>query len=72
MFSNLGSGELVIIAVIIFFFFGGKKLKELAKGMGESSLELKRMKKEFDKAISNEDFDEEEPKEIIDKKSQES
>lgn len=69
MLSNLGSGELVIIAVILFFFFGGKKLKELAKGMGESSLELKRMKKEYEKAMNNEDPEDEEPKDKADSKT---
>ena len=71
MFSNLGSGELIIIGIIIFFLFGGKKLKELARGMGESSLELKKLKKEFNKAVSGDESDLEGKEENKDSKGSE-
>ena len=37
----------MIIAFIIVLFFGGKKINELARGMGESKKELKKVTKEI-------------------------
>lgn len=51
MFDNIGTTELVIIGVIILIFFGGNKLKEVARGLGESSKEIKKAKKEFEDAV---------------------
>lgn len=51
MFNNLGTGEIIIIAVVLMILFGGKKLPELARGIGEAS-------REFRKALNAE----EEPK----------
>jgi sec-independent protein translocase protein TatA len=45
MFSNIGTAEIIIIAVVLLILFGGKKLPELARGVGEAS-------KEFRKAFS--------------------
>jgi len=45
MFSNLGSGEILIIVLVLFFLFGSKKLPELARGLGESGKELKKAKR---------------------------
>ena len=45
---NLGSTEIIILAVIIVFFFGAQKLKELARGLGESAKELKKIQKGID------------------------
>ena len=39
---GLGIQELVIILVIAMFFFGGKKLPEMAKGLGKGIREFKR------------------------------
>jgi sec-independent protein translocase protein TatA len=50
-----GGWELVLVLVVIVLFFGGKKIPELAKGIGRGI-------KDFKKAI-NED-DEKETKEI--------
>ena len=36
LFFNLGTGEIVIICIAILLLFGGKKLPELAKGLGQS------------------------------------
>ena len=38
----MGTTELVIIAVVLLVLFGGKKLPELAKGLGEAIREFKR------------------------------
>lgn len=48
MLSNLGTGEVVIIAIIVLIFFGSKKLKELARGLGEASAEVKKITKEIE------------------------
>lgn len=47
MFNNLGTGEIIIIAIVLMILFGGKKLPELARGIGEAS-------REFRTALNNE------------------
>lgn len=46
MLSNIGSTELLVIALIMLLLFGGKKLPELARGVGDSI-------KEFRKAVKS-------------------
>lgn len=41
MFKNVGTSELILIIVIVFLIFGGKKLPEIAKGLGEAIKEFK-------------------------------
>jgi sec-independent protein translocase protein TatA len=53
MLKNIGSGELIIIAIVVLLLFGTKKLNELARGLGESTKELKKVKAEFNKAASD-------------------
>ena len=60
MLGNLGSGELVIIGILLLVFFGSKKLNELARGLGQSSKELKKMQREFNQEVSLEKPEEEE------------
>ncbi len=48
MLSNLGTGEIVIIAIVVLVFFGSQKLKELAKGLGEASSEIKKITKDLE------------------------
>jgi sec-independent protein translocase protein TatA len=43
---NLGGGELVVIAVVFLVLFGGKKLPEMAKGLGEGIRNFKQAIKE--------------------------
>ncbi len=38
---NLGGGEIFIIVVIILLLFGGKKIPELAKGLGKGIKDFK-------------------------------
>lgn len=47
MLNGIGTGELLIIAFVLMVLFGGKKLPELAKGLGSAITE-------FRKAASNE------------------
>jgi sec-independent protein translocase protein TatA len=53
MFNNIGTTEIVIVAVVILIFFGGKKLPELAKGIGEAIREFKKSAKDDDEPKSN-------------------
>jgi sec-independent protein translocase protein TatA len=46
MLSNIGSTELLVIAVILLLLFGGKKLPELARGVGDSIKEFRKAAKE--------------------------
>ncbi len=48
--GNLGTTEWIIIGVVVILLFGNKKLTELARGLGESGKEMKKIKKEFNKA----------------------
>ncbi len=52
MFKNLGTTEIIIIAVVLLVLFGGKKLPELARGLGQSGKELKKAKAELEKALT--------------------
>jgi TatA/E family protein of Tat protein translocase len=44
--------ELLVILGIVLVVFGGKKLPELAKGLGKSVSEFKKAKDEFDKEVA--------------------
>ena len=54
---SLGPWEIIIIFVVILLIFGGKKLPELAKGLGQGFKEFKKatndIKEEVDSAISD-------------------
>ena len=47
MFRDIGTPELIIIALVIIVLFGGKKLIEFARGLGESTKELKKVGREL-------------------------
>jgi TatA/E family protein of Tat protein translocase len=47
---GLGYGELLIILVIVLIVFGGKKLPELAKGLGQSVRNFRSAMKEPDES----------------------
>ena len=48
MFRSIGLPELLVILVVAVFLFGGKKIPEVAKGLGEGI-------KNFKSALKNED-----------------
>lgn len=66
--NNIGTTELIIIGVILLVLFGGKKLSELARGLGESGRELKNVKKEMTDAFNAEPEDKKETKKTAKKK----
>ncbi len=61
-FLGIGFVQWLIILFILFLLFGGKKMTELARGLGQSSKELKKAKKEFESIIENEPIAEEKKK----------
>jgi len=59
MFRSIGFPELMVILVVFFLLFGGKKLPELAKGLGEGIKNFKTaMKPEENNANANPNVDE--------------
>lgn len=62
-FLNMGSGEIMVILAVILLLFGGKKLPELAKGLGKGIREFKDasegVKREIHKNINLAGLDEE-------------
>lgn len=54
MFKNIGTPELIILLIVILVLFGGKKLPELARGLGLAGKELKNAKKDLQKTFKDE------------------
>jgi sec-independent protein translocase protein TatA len=57
MFGSLGIWEILIIFVIIALLFGGKKIPELAKGLGEGIKNFRTSIKKDDEEDSEETSD---------------
>ena len=49
---SFGATEIIIILVIILILFGGKKLPELAKGLGKGIKEFKKASNEVTEEIN--------------------
>ncbi len=49
MLQNIGTPEIVIIAIVLLVLFGGKKLPELARGIGDAIREFKKSASDDDK-----------------------
>ena len=45
---DLGGPEIIVISIIAAWFFGTKKLKGLARRLGESTKEIKKFQKEIE------------------------
>ncbi|GAB1463326.1 Sec-independent protein translocase subunit TatA/TatB [Pedobacter sp.] len=65
-FLNMGGGEIMLIMIAILLLFGGKKLPELARGLGKGIREFKDasegVKREIHRNINAIDIDEEDRK----------
>ena len=46
LFGNLGTGEILIILLVLLLLFGGKKIPELARGLGRGIAEFRQGMKE--------------------------
>ncbi len=55
--KNISSTELIIVVIILIVLFGPKLIKALGRTSGETVKEIKKVKKEFTKAIEIEDDD---------------
>jgi sec-independent protein translocase protein TatA len=65
-FLNIGGSEMILIVIAILLLFGGKKLPELARGLGKGMREFKDasegVKREIHRNINSFDVDEEDRK----------
>ncbi|MCU0437888.1 MAG: twin-arginine translocase TatA/TatE family subunit [Raineya sp.] len=52
--GNLGATEILVILFIVLLLFGGKKIPELARGLGKGIREFKDASKEIKKNIEEE------------------
>ncbi len=52
--SNIGAGEIIIIALVVLLLFGGKKIPELMKGLGKGVKSFKDGMNEIEKDINGE------------------
>ena len=50
---NLGPWEIVLIILFVIILFGGKKLPELARGLGLGLREFKKAKQEIKDEVEN-------------------
>ena len=57
-FGSIGMSELIIIFTIILLIFGGKKLPELARGLGKGIREFKKATKEVQQEIDLDELEE--------------
>jgi sec-independent protein translocase protein TatA len=58
MFRTIGPTELIIIIVVIVLLFGGKKIPDLAKGLGEGI-------RNFKSSVKNEEASKDEEKKQV-------
>ncbi len=52
---NLGGSEILLIVLVLLLFFGGKKLPELARGLGKGIKEFKDASSGIEKKEENQD-----------------
>lgn len=54
MLGNLGTVEVVVVSFILLIVFGGKKLNDIARGVGKTQKEFEKAKKEIEETLTEE------------------
>lgn len=49
---SLGMSEIILILVVVLVLFGGKKIPELARGLGKAQTEYKKAKEAIENEVS--------------------
>ena len=52
--GNIGAPELLLIFLFILIFFGGKKIPEIAKGLGDGIREFKKAVRDVQSQVESE------------------
>ena len=50
---SLGPMEIILIVLVVVILFGGKKIPELARGLGKAMNEFKKVSREINSEIKN-------------------
>ena len=61
MLRNVSSTELIVLVVVLLVLFGGKKLNDIARGLGQSQKEFEKVKKEYEGVLTQEQPEETQP-----------
>jgi len=59
-----GGFELILILAVVLLLFGGKKIPQLAKGLGEGIRNFKKSVKDYETEVAKEDTETTEPKKV--------
>jgi len=59
-----GGFELILILAVVLLLFGGKKIPQLAKGLGEGIRNFKKSVKDDEPEVAKSDTETEEPKKV--------
>jgi sec-independent protein translocase protein TatA len=59
-----GGFELILILAVVLLLFGGKKIPQLAKGLGEGIRNFKKSVKDDETEVAKDDTETEEPKKV--------
>jgi sec-independent protein translocase protein TatA len=66
MLKGIGATEIIVIAVVLIVLFGGKAFSNLAKDLGKSVKEIKKVKTEADGVVTGAPINQEtKKKEVI-------
>src|SRR6478735_2505604 len=66
LFLNIGSGEMVVIIFAALLLFGGKKLPEIARGLGKGIRDFKDASEDVKREINNQinNYEEKRPEKV--------
>lgn len=67
--GGVGMQELIIIFLIVLLLFGGKKIPEIARGLGKAMREFRKARDDIHDAIEDDDADDAEQTEAGEKKN---